>query len=175
MGRRIHHRPLIVVFLIVALSTAVFGQPPTPGSARWIEVRFVKNSQPLTCRSFDLEVRSEGRRLLSGKFSKGFEPNLGLEQQSRTLKSLDLRVRCGRDVWVLVGQGFRVVPAVWTFGLELPPYRTEWQIDPETLLTTKWIKYFRLTPNDGGMEGTMYRYCTKAASRDRNGPCFDHW
>jgi hypothetical protein len=140
---------------------------------RWVEVKFARAGRPLNCRTFHLEIRNAGEVLVSGDFRVHFQVDGQLETLSRAAENLDVRIRCGRAVWVFPMSRVLLVPATWTFGVDYPPYALDWQIAAGR--NTAWIKYFRVNPADGAMETHEYKTCPQGLLKTKSGPCFDRW
>lgn len=171
-----------VVLATIGLFGPVFGlaqttiTAPSPGSDRWIEVRFSKDGEQLRCERFWIEIKVGKRLVMSGKFRERFAVTDELKQLFRRLDGdRDVKARCGSLRWSLPANDLRFVGAVWTFAIDHPPYELDWQRGIMGKSDPIWIQSLTEAPKDGSFEIYFSRYCPAAMRKVKPGPCFDDW
>jgi len=160
---------LVAVMIAQAQRPPEFGTTPEVGHNR-IEVRFALGDQALVCRTFRLVAKHEGRILLSGTFSGGFE----IPAAAKTLQdkiALDLEFRCGRHRWHFTQVGERAfLQGYWWVGTDYPPFQTAFAGDPK-FKNAAWVRYLITDPmDDSGF--IVYRSCPYDLRNVKSGPCF---
>lgn len=140
---------------------------PDPGENR-IEVRFAIGDKALQCAHFHLSASFDGRVIMNGRFSSGFQ----IPKQAKILPhrdAVDLDIRCGAYRWHFKDVGERAfLKGWWWVGTDYPPFQETLQ-DPR-FQDAAWIQYFIVDPvEESGFY--FYHMCPSNLLQQKPGPC----
>lgn len=126
---RRHKVKMHVALSLLLASAPLFAQRksenmPDPGP-NTIAVRFASGEQTVSCRTFALNVERDGKVLIHGRFTSGFQLPAELSPTSFDEK-IKIMVACGKHEWVFSHVPSHALrPGWWWIGTDYPPFQSE--------------------------------------------------